>query len=345
MKIRLVTLLPLSLAILQSLTIACGTQPGVVILAPRSEDSSEIKSSKNLVQTLQGDGRFSILVTAVKAAGLVEVLGGSSTYTVFAPSNKAFEALPAGTLDSLLKPENKEKLKAILLYHVAAGELKAADVLKEKTITTAQGKPVSVNAAGVKINNSGIVKTDILADNGIIHEIDAVLLPPDEKSGDSIAADEAMMKPAVAAPKSLAAALEAEPRFSILLAAVKAAGLAETLSGSGSFTVFAPSNKAFEALPAGTVESLLKPENKEKLRSVLLYHVAAGSLKAADVLSKSSIVTVQGKPVSINASTVKVNNASIIKTDIAAGNGIIHEIDSVLLPPADTCEKMISSAH
>jgi transforming growth factor-beta-induced protein len=344
MKLRLVAVLPLCLALVQPLMTGCGSQQGGNILAPNAEKAPEPKSAKNLVQILQGESRFSILVTAVKAAGLVEVLSGSSKFTVFAPSNKAFEALPAGTLESLLKPENKEQLKAILLYHVAAGELKAADVLKKMSITTAQGKPVSVDADAVRINGSGIVKTDILASNGVAHEIDAVLLPPSTESKDGMSSD-AMAKEAVVATKSLTATLADDPRFSILVTAVKAAGLAETLSGSSSFTVFAPSNKAFEALPAGTLETLLKPENKEKLKAILLYHVAAGSLKAGEVLSKSSIQTVQGNAVSINAAMAKINDAMIVKTDVIASNGVIHEIAAVLLPPSEPCKTVASAGR
>ena len=334
MKLRMIALLPLSIALVQPLVTACGNSTNTISGDPKVAMSGDTMSKQNLVQLLQADSRFSILVAAVKAAGLVEVLSGSSKFTVFAPSNKAFEALPPGTLDSLLKPENKEMLKSILLYHVAAGSLKAADVLAKESIATAQGKSVSVDADNAKINASNIVKTDILASNGVVHEIDAVLLPP---SGETKSADSsgAMMP-----PQSLTATLAAEPRFSILVAAVKAAGLAETLSGSSNFTVFAPSNKAFEALPAGTVETLLKPENKEKLKSILLYHVAAGSLKAGDVLAKSSIPTAQGKSVMVDAKNLKINMSGIIKTDIFASNGVIHEIDAVLLPPSDVASNM-----
>ena len=339
MTIRMIALLPLSLALVQPFLTACGTAVNQPITEKRAVQSGDTVSKVTLVQKLQSESRFSILVAAVKAAGLVEVLSGSSQFTVFAPSNAAFEALPAGTLDTLLKPENKEQLKSILLYHVAAGSLKAADVLAKDSIDTAQGKPFSVDANNARINSSNIVKTDILASNGVIHEIDAVLLPPAEEKKEEVAKD------ALPASKSLTATLAAEPRFSILVAAVTAAGLAETLSGSSSFTVFAPSNKAFEALPAGTVESLLKPENKEKLKSILLYHVAAGSLKATDVLAKSTIPTVQGMPISINAAGLKINSSGIVKTDIFASNGVIHEIDAVLLPPASAPMQMASAPH
>ena len=119
------------------------------------------------------------LVAAIKAAGLVEALKGEGPFTVFAPTNEAFAKLPAGTVESLLKPENKEKLTAILLYHVHKGAaVKAADV-KTMSLTTLNGKAldVKVDANGVMINNAKVIKTDVIAKNGIIHLIDAVVLP------------------------------------------------------------------------------------------------------------------------------------------------------------------------
>ena len=122
--------------------------------------------------------------------------------------------------------------------------------------------------------------------------------------------------------------------FSTLVAAVKAAGLAETLSGSGPFTVFAPTNAAFEKLPAGTVEKLLKPENKGQLVKVLTYHVVPGKVMAKDVVKLNKATTVEGSDVTIAVSggTVTVDNAKVIKTDINSSNGVIHVIDTVILP-------------
>ena len=122
--------------------------------------------------------------------------------------------------------------------------------------------------------------------------------------------------------------------FSTLVAAVKAAGLAETLSGSGPFTVFAPTNAAFEKLPAGTVEKLLKPENKGQLVKVLTYHVVPGKVMAKDVVKLNKATTVEGSDVAIVVSggTVTVDNAKVIKTDINSSNGVIHVIDTVILP-------------
>ncbi len=121
--------------------------------------------------------------------------------------------------------------------------------------------------------------------------------------------------------------------FSTLVAAVKAAGLAETLSGAGPFTVFAPTNAAFAKLPAGTVEDLLKPENKEKLVAVLTYHVVPGKVMAADVKT-GKVKTVQGNKLDVKASSdgVTVDGAKVVKTDIVGSNGVIHVIDSVVLP-------------
>jgi len=122
--------------------------------------------------------------------------------------------------------------------------------------------------------------------------------------------------------------------FSTLVAAVKAAGLAETLSGDGPFTVFAPTDDAFKALPEGTLDDLLKPENKDKLAAILKYHVVAGAVKAKDVVSLSSATTVEGSDVAIkvDGDTVKVDDAKVVKTDIVCSNGVIHVIDAVILP-------------
>ena len=123
--------------------------------------------------------------------------------------------------------------------------------------------------------------------------------------------------------------------FNTLAAALEAAGLIETLKGDGPFTVFAPTDEAFAKLPEGTVESLLKPENKDKLTAILTYHVVAGKVKAAQVVTLDSATTVNGADVDITVDngTVRVNQATVVKTDIKASNGIIHVIDEVILPP------------
>jgi len=122
--------------------------------------------------------------------------------------------------------------------------------------------------------------------------------------------------------------------FNTLAKALQAAGLADTLKGKGPFTVFAPTDEAFGKLPAGTVESLLKPENKEKLKAILLYHVVSGDVNATQVVKLSSAKTINGQDVqvTVNEGTVLVNDAKVVKADVLASNGVIHVIDTVLLP-------------
>ena len=142
---------------------------------------------------------------------------------------------------------------------------------------------------------------------------------------------------AYAAGKDIIDTAVAAGSFKTLAAALGAAGLVDTLKGPGPFTVFAPTDAAFAKLPAGTVESLLKPENKDKLASILTYHVVAGKVTAADVVKLSEAKTVNGKmlKVKVNGSKVMINDAKVTTADIAASNGVIHVIDSVVLPPAN----------
>jgi transforming growth factor-beta-induced protein len=279
---------------------------------------------KDIVDTAVADGRFTTLVAAVGAAELVDTLKGEGPFTVFAPTDDAFAALPAGTVDELLKPENKQQLTDILLYHVVSGKVMAADVTALTSATTVLGKDVAikVDMGNVYINEAKVIITDIETSNGVIHVIDAVLLPP---------AEDAAME-----TNTIVDIAVADGRFTTLVAALGAAELVETLSGEGPFTVFAPTDDAFAALPAGTLDSLLLPENKQQLTDILLYHVVSGKVMAADVVTLTSATTVLGKDVTI---TVKDGNVflndtvQVIITDIEASNGVIHVIDAVLLPP------------
>jgi len=135
------------------------------------------QSDKDIVDTAVAAGSFETLVTAVKAAGLVDTLKGKGPFTVFAPTDDAFAKLPEGTLESLLK--DTDKLKAILLYHVVAGKVMAADVVKLSSAKTVEGQEVMVKVSGAKVmvNNANVTKTDIETSNGVIHVIDTVLLP------------------------------------------------------------------------------------------------------------------------------------------------------------------------
>ena len=278
----------------------------------------------DIVDTAVADGRFTTLVAAVTAADLVDTLKSEGPFTVFAPTDDAFAALPEGTVENLLLPENKQALTDILLYHVVAGKVMAEDVVTLETATTVLGKDVAikVDMGNVYINEAQVIITDIETSNGMIHVIDAVILPPSD--------EEAMME------KTIVDIAVEDGRFNTLVAAVTAAELVETLSGEGPFTVFAPTDDAFAALPEGTLDSLLLPENKQALIDILLYHVVSGKVMAADVVGLESAETVLGQDITITIvdGNVFLNDTiQVIITDIEASNGVIHVIDAVLLPP------------
>jgi len=291
--------------------------PQATPAAPTAEPMPQVL---DIVDTAVADGRFTTLVTAVQAAGLVDALKGAGPYTVFAPTDDAFAKLPAGTVESLLEAGNLEQLKSILLYHVVEGKVMAADVTGLTAAPTLAGKDLSIkmDMGSVYINDAKVIITDIETSNGVIHVIDSVLLPPADLAD--------IVDTAVA-----------DGRFTTLVTAVQAAGLVDALKGEGPFTVFAPTDDAFAALPAGTVESLLKAENLEQLKSILLYHVVEGKVMAADVAGLSSAPTLLGKDLAVkmDMGNVYINEAKVILTDIETSNGVIHVIDSVLLPPAD----------
>jgi uncharacterized surface protein with fasciclin (FAS1) repeats len=138
-------------------------------------------AQKDIVDTVIAAGTFNTLATALQAAGLANTLKGKGPFTVFAPTDEAFSKLPPGTVESLLKPENKEKVKAILLYHVVSGDVTAAQVVKLSSAKTVngQGLKLTVNDGTVMVNDAKVVKAGVLASNGVIHVIDTVLLPKD----------------------------------------------------------------------------------------------------------------------------------------------------------------------
>lgn len=155
---------------------------GMLSVATLAGYGSEKKSDKpDIVDIAANDSRFSTLVAAVKAAGLVDTLKSEGPFTVLAPTNEAFQALPEGTLETLLKPENKDQLTAILTYHVIPAKAKAKDVVKLSEVTTVQGSDIdiAVRDGNVMLNGtSQVIVTDVMASNGVIHAIDSVLLPP-----------------------------------------------------------------------------------------------------------------------------------------------------------------------
>lgn len=269
----------------------------------------------DIVDVATEAGIFQTLLTAVGVAGLEDTLRGEGPFTVFAPTDEAFAAIPAETLNALLA--DVDALTNVLLYHVVAGAaVPAADVVGLTEVTTAGGLVLPVDASdGVRVGTANVVQTDIAASNGIIHVIDSVLIPPaDEMEMD-------IVDTAVAAG-----------RFNTLAAALGAAGLVDALRGDGPFTVFAPNDDAFAKLPAGTVEALLA--DPDTLGQILLYHVVSGELDASEVLSRNQLKTLNGARAAISSddSGAFIDDARIIGTDIFTSNGVIHEIDSVIIP-------------
>ena len=278
----------------------------------------------NIVQVTKDDARLGILVEAVTAAQLADTLSGPGPYTVFAPTNDAFAALLAElgvTKEQLLA--NKPLLTAVLKYHVLAAKVMQAQVPPGKAITPLEGGVFKIDAVDSALRitdgrnrNSRIVQTDIAASNGVIHVIDKVLLPAD---------------------KTLVQTAQATPALSILVEAVAAAGLVDTLNGAGPFTVFAPTNDAFVALLGElgvTKEQLLA--NKPLLTQVLTYHVVPGLVLKADVPVNTPIKTVQGGSFTVTPaltiSDQRARSARILATDVFAGNGVVHVIDKAILP-------------
>jgi len=278
-------------------------------------DSGRNRSESDIVTTAVEAGAFNTLVAAVKAADLVDALQSPGPFTVFAPTDEAFEKLPAGTVETLLKPENKDQLIAILKYHVVAGKVDSKAVTQLRGAVTLNGQRVDikVDQGNVMVDGAKVVKADIQCSNGIIHVIDQVILP----AGDDIV---------TAASKA--------GQFKTLLAAAQAAGLAEALQGDGPFTVFAPTDEAFAKLPEGTVANLLKEENRGKLAEILKYHVVPGRVYSEDVLGGKELKTLQGQTLEarVESGRAMIENAGIVATDIDASNGVIHVIDSVMLP-------------
>ena len=327
----------LSLTVLGVYANAANTLPAAECRA-KAVCLAKAEDAKNIVETAAGAEDFSTLVAAVKAAGLVDVLVGEGPFTVFAPTNEAFASLPEGTVENLLKSENKESLIKVLTYHVVPGKVLAADVVKLEKATTASGMSLKIKTVDgkVMVNDSEVVKTDIECSNGVIHVINSVLLPPADEAaannGDSKESHPGKHEEK-SEKKDIVDTAATAKDFTTLVALVKAADLVETLKGEGPFTILAPSDRAFGKLPKGTVDSLLKPESKEKLTAILMLHVIKGKVLAEDVVKVKEIESLGGKlAVKVEGDVVTVNKAKVVAADVDCANGVIHVIDTVILP-------------
>merc|ERR1719331_3735481 len=281
--------------------------------------------TKSIVELASGTKDLSTLVAALTAGKLVTALEGKGPFTVFAPTNAAFSKLPKSILNSLLDPKNIKQLDDVLEYHVVAGAaVHSKDLKASQRVKTLMGEQLTVTKSwrGVRINGKAKVTTaDVAATNGVVHIIDTVLIPN---------------KVANAASQSIVELAAGTKDLSTLVTALTAGKLVGALEGKGPFTVFAPTNEAFAKLPKGTLAAPLK--DRKKLDAILEYHVVAGAAAyAKDLHDGEEIKTLEGQDVEVHISRngVKINDSNVIIADIGASNGVIHAVDTVLLPPAE----------
>jgi len=230
---------------------------------------------KDIVKLAASTPDLSTLVTALTAAGLTDMLTTAGPFTVFAPSNEAFAKLDPAALALLLQKENIGALQQVLTYHVHLGQAFSKDLKNGQEVSTIEKDDVKVTIVkktlfkpgSVKINDATVTTADVTATNGVVHIIDSVLVPPN------------FVFPK--GPQNLVELAAGNPDYSTLVTALRVAGLVETLSGPGPFTVLAPTNEAFAKLPAGVLTNLLKPSNKALLVKLLTYHVIPGAVNVS----------------------------------------------------------------
>ncbi|WP_448211723.1 fasciclin domain-containing protein [Colwellia sp. MEBiC06753] len=309
---------------------ACGSDsdgPDVEIPEP------PVVEVKTIVDVAVDNGNFTTLVAALQATGLDQTLADTeSSFTVFAPTDDAFALLGEDTINALL--DDTETLTDILTYHVIAGEVDATSAIASagSTVEMVNGDKVALSLSGERllVNTATVTMTDIETDNGIIHVIDAVLLPPEESAMPTM---------------NIVDAAVAAGSFNTLVAALQATGLDAALADeSAEFTVFAPTDAAFEILGQETIDLLLAEPNV--LSSILLQHVVASKVDAisAFTLNGTQVETASGALVELlinpDTDTLTVGGANVITKDIYTTNGIIHVIDAVIVGDVDVPSAM-----
>lgn len=291
----------------------------VAVFSSCSKDDGNEVMEKNIVQVASESDNFSILEEALIKAGLTSTLQSEGPFTVFAPTNAAFNDLFKKLGVKGIADLSAEALKPILLNHVVGGNLESTDLQTGYYATANNYGPsgskvkLFVNkGSSVMIDESKVVTANIKASNGVIHAVDKVILPP------------SVVNHAIN-----------NPDFSILVQAVVKAGLVDALSAAGPFTVFAPTNAAFTSLFATLGVSGIADLTAEQLTPILLYHVVSGNVTASQVSSGNVPSLKEGSNLAlvVNSMGVKINNSSnVIATDVQATNGVIHAIDAVLIP-------------
>lgn len=259
------------------------------------------------------------LTTLLDLVGRAELALPDEPVTIFAPTNEAFAKIPDATLRELLTSEGRDALRRILTFHIAPGTRGAADVLNARTVPTLSGQPLAVGEG--RIGGAGLLAVDVPFDGGIVHVIDSVMLPEQ---------------------RSIAAIASQTDQLSTLVSALEAAGLTgQFCNDNGPWTVFAPTNAAFETVPS----FLLQPENRGQLTSILGVHVVPGRISARELLAKKSLTTLMGEPLAVSLESGQLalgRGVRIATADIQAANGVIHLIDGVLMPSQPAAEETTS---
>lgn len=275
---------------------------------------------RSLASVVSESPQLNILARAIQKTDLLQTLDEEGPFTLFAPSDAAFAKLPEGFLEELLKEGNEDILAAILQYHIISGKVRSGSLIDGQVAATLQGENFVISTSdGVKVNGALVATPDIAAGNGMIHIVDEVLMPLSMQS------------------KNITQLVLANENLSFLASALESADLINSLSQERAFTLFAPTNDAFEALPKDVLTNLLKPENKEVLGSLLGFHVIGTKLMANDFQNGQKIITTQGESMTVEFDDgVKINGAVITGPDVEATNGVIHLVNKVILPPSMT---------
>jgi uncharacterized surface protein with fasciclin (FAS1) repeats len=292
---------------------------------------------KDILTTAVATADLATLVVAVKAANLTAALAmPNGPYVVFAPTNEAFAKIPTDTLNYLLA--HPDELRAVLFYHIVDHRIYADEIQNFQRERTLNGGEMVfiVNGSGVFVDNTAkVIAVNVDCTNGVVHLIDTVLIPA--KVAAAAAAWVEAGEPEAPELSNIVALAEATPDLSTLVVCIKAAGLANTLSGPGPFTVLAPVNDAFKRLPAGVVDYLLN--HTAELKNVLLYHGIAGAVQANQITNDEHVPSLFAKHnltfnvVGPNHNVIIVDQeARVITPDVEASNGVVHLIDRVLLP-------------
>lgn len=285
----------------------------------------------DIVDIAVNDTTFSTLVAALSQADLVGALQGDGPFTVFAPTNDAFDkllsTLDITAADLLAHPD----LSKVLLYHVVSGKVMSTDLSDGMMAETLNGNKIAVDLSqGVKINTATVVQADIEATNGVIHVIDEVLVPED------FVLDKSSMMEEVMVENDIVDIALSDDSFSMLVSLLQKADLVSALQGQGPFTVFAPTNAAFEDLITAlgiTPEELMA---QPKLAEVLLLHVASGKVLSSDLGSGLTFETLNGQSLTLSS-----DSELIVTPDIMATNGVVHVINKVLVPEGFVLEDVV----